>query len=202
MSHSHALIIELDAALGPQPGGRSATILRRVTDLYLTGDGAYSDEQVSVFDDVMLRLADMVDRAALIELSERLAAFKIAPLNTVLRLLRDADKAVCGPVLEHARAVPERELLALAKTADAQCLTLIVRRRHVTKTVTDAICERNIPGFARKVLANPGAEISHAQFAKFIGEAAADPALARMLATRTDLPDKLRPLLNAHPPKN
>jgi uncharacterized protein (DUF2336 family) len=201
MSHSQALIAELDAALGPEPGVRSANILRGVTDLYLSGEGAYAPEQVSVFDDVLLRLADMVDAGALAELSERLAALDVAPPKTLMRLLHDANAAVSGPVLAQSRALPEKELLALVKAGSEPVLMLIVRREHVTKAVTDAVSERNIGRLTRAILENPGAEISDTLFVKLISEAAGDPALAQSIASRSDLPEELRPFLDAYLPK-
>jgi uncharacterized protein (DUF2336 family) len=201
MSYSQALIVELDAALGPEPSDRSATILRRVTDLYLTGVGAYGDEQVSVFDDVMLRLTDMVDRKALAELSERLAPLKVAPMNTLIRLLHDTDRAVCAPILELAETVPEKELMARAKTADEPSLAMIARRSPLSKAVTDVLFERNFPKVARTIIENSRAEISDAGFVKLIGGAAADSTLAQMIASRGDLPEELRPFLDAYLPK-
>jgi uncharacterized protein (DUF2336 family) len=200
MSYSQALIVELDAALGPEPGERSATILQRVADLYLTGVGAYTDEQVSVFDDVMLRLTEMVDRNALAELSGRLAPLKVAPRNTLLRLWNDTDRAVFGPVLEFSN-ISEKELVARAKAADEQTLALIARRAHLPSAVSDILLERNLQKFARGILANPDAQISDASFVRMIGEAAKDSELAKMIVDRSDLPGELRPFLDAYLPK-
>ena len=69
MPAAQSLMSELDATLSKIPGSRHLVILQRVTDLFLLGTGTYTEEQIAIFDDVISRLIENMDSAALIELS-------------------------------------------------------------------------------------------------------------------------------------
>jgi uncharacterized protein (DUF2336 family) len=104
-----ALLAELDAALPQASESWRGAVLRQIADLFVNGAELYSDQQVALFDAVMGRLIMGVDRAALAELSSRLAGVANAPVNVVGSLARHLDIAVCGPVLERAEAVPDKD---------------------------------------------------------------------------------------------
>jgi uncharacterized protein (DUF2336 family) len=100
MSDSRLLIAELDTTLQRASSSQHLTMLRGVTDLFVNGAEAFTDEHVAVFDDVIGRLIDKADRPALAELSGRLVPISNAPANVVDRLARHEDIAIAGPILQ------------------------------------------------------------------------------------------------------
>ena len=57
--------------------------LRRMTDLFLGGADRFSDEQIGVFNDVLVHLINQIEAKALIELSAHLAADYNAPIEAM-----------------------------------------------------------------------------------------------------------------------
>ena len=64
--HSASLIDDLETQLRTGTNAGRANILKRVTDLFLVNAKHIGDEQVEIFDDVMMRLVDHIEREALI----------------------------------------------------------------------------------------------------------------------------------------
>jgi len=74
MLQGHPLFVELEATLTQGTSPQRFTILRKITDLFLVGADTYSDEHISLFDDLISRLIEKIERQALVELSGKLAA--------------------------------------------------------------------------------------------------------------------------------
>lgn len=87
--HSQAsLIDELESHLKHGTKSERANILRRVTDLFLVNAKNATEEQVEVFDEVMVRLIERIEDQILAELSEQLATIDNSPVNVVTQLSR------------------------------------------------------------------------------------------------------------------
>ena len=78
---------------------------------------------------------------------------------------------------------------------------MIAKRTSINKVVCERLFARGIPEITYAVLANEGAEISEASFVKLIGECGNDPKLSPLVAGRKDLPEEMRPFLDAYMPK-
>lgn len=201
MSRSQKLKAEIETSLGPGPSKRGNTVLRSVTDLFINRADAYSDEQVEVFDDVMQCLLNHTERDAKVELSTRLAPVSRAPVKLVQTLLKDKDPAISHPMLQQSKAISDVDLTTMVKSASSEVLMTIAKRDFINKVVTDQMIGRGIPEITHALLMNPGAEISETSFVKMIGDCGTDAKLGPMLAERKDLPEELRPFLDAYKPK-
>ena len=188
-----ALLAELDATLPQASELWRGAVLRQITDLFLNSAELYSDQQVALFDAVMGRLIMGVDRAALAELSNRLAVAN-APVNVVGSLARHLDIAVCGPVLEQAEAVPDKDLAEAAgrDRVDPSILTRIAARPRLSETVTDILLKRGSQAIQRTIIDNPNARISESGFARVIMGLDGNKSLAEAIAARNDVPTELR----------
>ena len=80
---------------------KRAAALWRITDLFIAGAENFADDHVSLFDDVMERLAATIEKNARAKLSSRLARVANAPLGVIRDLARDHDIRVAQPVLRH-----------------------------------------------------------------------------------------------------
>ena len=86
MLDAHPLFAELEATLTNGAGPQRFTILSKITDLFLAGADSYSDDHVAVFDELMSRLIERIERQALVELSDKLASAGRAPLGVIDQL--------------------------------------------------------------------------------------------------------------------
>jgi uncharacterized protein (DUF2336 family) len=195
MPAAQSLMTELDATLRKIPDSRHLVILQRITDLFLLGAGTYSGAQIAIFDDVISRLIENMDQAALIELSARLASIGNAPANVVTRLSAYDDIAVSGPALEMSDTLSDQTLVEIAGKKSQKHLAAIAGRQRISALVTDALIERANAEVSRKVTANRGASFSELGFVKLINRAKGDRDLATAISNRDDLPPELIPFL-------
>jgi uncharacterized protein (DUF2336 family) len=189
------LIAQFDAALGRLPSSQHLLIQRQVTDLFLGCAAFYSERHAAIFNGVMGRMIERIDRRGLLELSSRLAAVDNAPANVIGRLSNDNDIAIAGLVLEKSNVLTDENLVAIAKIKGQDHLAAIAGRKRISEIVTDVLIERGNSDVACKVAANAGACFSEIGFVKVVHVARGNEALAIALASRTDVPDELQPFL-------
>jgi uncharacterized protein (DUF2336 family) len=191
----HPLFVELEATLTHGAGTQRFTILRRMTDLFLAGSTSYTDEHVAIFDELIGRLIEKIERQALVELSGRLAPVDRAPRNVIGRLSRDEDIGISGPILEQSNALTDNDLVEIAQTKSQAHLSAIAGRKRIGEPVTDVLIVRGNSEVARKVTTNAGARFSRFGLSRAVQRAEADASLAVAVASRMDLPPDLLDLL-------
>jgi uncharacterized protein (DUF2336 family) len=199
-SEAQPLILELDSALSRATAVWRNTTLRRLTDLFLVDAASYTDDQVGVFDDVIGRLLEKVDRKMLSELATRLAEVDNAPTNVVRTLARHADLQVAGPLIEKSNVLTDADLAEIADKdrKDPVVLSMIAARsQRLGVTITDVLIRRGNTALARKILDRADAEISEASFARMVTSVGTDKEFATEIAKRPDLPAELLPWLDA-----
>ena len=191
---SQAVLAELDLALPGKPDSWRSAVLRRIVDLFLAGAALYGDEQVALFDEVIVRLIQKMDRLQLAELSDRLAPVANAPVRVLGRLVRHSDVAVSGPILDQAEALPDADLIEIADKdrVDPNLLAKIAARAHLNTAVTDVLIKRGNKAIQRKIIDNPNALVSEEGFARVITALNGDKNLASAIAARNDVPAELR----------
>jgi uncharacterized protein (DUF2336 family) len=162
--------------------------LRRVTDLFLGRAPDFTEQQISLFDDVIGRLADGIEAAARSRLAEQLAPVANAPIDVIRTLAHDDDIAVAGPVLAKSARLSESDLVAIATTKSQQHLHMISGRAEVGEAVTDVILTRGSSEVVRTLARNDGARFSKAGYSTLVDRARDDDLLAESVGLRADLP--------------
>src|SRR5262245_31175034 len=100
MLEATCLIDEIETALSTGTRGRRRDVLMQITDLFMTGSGHYSAEQVELFGDIFLALTAEMEEKACARLSQRLATVSNAPRKVIVSLAFDERIAIAGPVLK------------------------------------------------------------------------------------------------------
>ena len=188
------ILDELDTALNQATESWRQTALRRIADLFVGNAVSYAGDQVALFDDVICRLMRDMDRTSLAELSRKIAPAGNAPMNVLASLARHADIAVSGPVIELAKALPDRDLVEIADNSktDVKILLKISTRAELSDAVTDALLKRGNAAVQRNLVDNPNARMSETGFAKLVMAINGDKNLAAAIAARQDVPEELR----------
>ena len=183
-----SLIAELEAAV--QSGSREQRIemLRSVTELFLASAECFNDQQIGLFDDVLLHLIKRIENKALAELSSRLAPVDSAPPGVVQSLARHDDIAVAAPMLSLSAVLTDSDLVEIAQTMGQGHLSAISGRTHLHETVTDVLVERGDREVVHKLARNPGAAFSQIGFSSLVARAETDESLAEKLGLRLDIP--------------
>ena len=182
------LITELDAAVKTGSPERGDRILRQVTDLFLSNVDRLGEAQISVLDDVLVRLIGRTEGACLAQLSEALSSIELAPLQTVRRLAFHNDPLVATPVLRNSSRLSEKDLIEIARTLSQQHLLAMCARKILSEALTDALMRRGDANVSHALAHNPGAIFSECGYATLVGRAERDETLIEKLGLRFDIP--------------
>ena len=177
-----------NAAATPE---KKRIIPRRVSDLFVKGTVHFSEEQVTLFDDVIAHLSDNIETAARMELAVRLAPIPNAPPLIIRKLAFDDEIAVAAPVLTQSARIDDDALVENARTKGQGHLMAISRRPRVSAAVTDVIVVRGDRDVTHCIAGNPGADFSPGGYSTLVRRAVGDDALTECVGSRPDLPRNL-----------
>jgi uncharacterized protein (DUF2336 family) len=185
---SAALIEELNNVVARGSIDRRAEILHRITDLFVVKVDSYSDAQIELFDDVLVRIAADIEQSARAALARRLAQEPRAPLKISRTLATDDAIDVAGPVLEHSQRLDDETLLATARSKGQQHLLAISRRRSLDEALTDILVERGDKSVMLSTAGNPGARFSDKGYTTLTLRSEGDDELTACVGLRRDIP--------------
>jgi uncharacterized protein (DUF2336 family) len=191
MTVDNSLISDLEDALKCGSPEKRVETLRRVTDLFLHDCDKLNEQQVKVFDDVLVHLIHHIEINALARLSASLAPIDNAPIEVVQRLARDDEIRISGPILSQSTRLTDADLIQIAETKGQEHLLAISGRAVVNEGVTDVLITRGDQQVARNLAGNLGAHLSERGFADLVRKASSDDALAERLGVRIDIPLQL-----------
>jgi len=185
---SRSLLDELISPVAGATAKHRHRIIDRVADLFAAGSRSYSDEQISLFDDVLRRLTADIEVKARAKLAHRLAVIDKAPPVLIRSLAFDDAIEVAEPVLVHSERLTDDDLVENATTKSQDHLYAIAQRLKLSEKVTDVLVERGDQRVVHKVVKNKGARFSLAGFGKLTTRARYDRKLTLALGERSDLP--------------
>src|SRR5262249_18536879 len=154
------LAAEVADAVSSRSPDRRALMLRRATHLYLSYARRLSERQIECFDDVLVKLAECVEPASLVELSSALAELPQAPKRTLHYLACHSIIAIASPVLLRSPTLSDEELGGFARKFDIEHLLLIASRQSLGDSLTDILLLRGDIGVCRVLARNAGATFS------------------------------------------
>jgi uncharacterized protein (DUF2336 family) len=182
------LFDQLEQAISHSSPSNCAEMLRHITDLLSGGLAKFSDAQVALLDEVILRLASRVDASAKSTLARRLVSAARIPFKTIGMLANDDDIEVASFVLLYAEQLNSSTLIQTAQTKTQQHLLAIGSRKSVDQSVSDVLIARGNNDVLRRLVNNPGAKISDVGFQLLVQQCDGDDVLASVLGSRTDVP--------------
>jgi uncharacterized protein (DUF2336 family) len=185
------LVADVADAVSSRSPDRRALMLRRATHLYLSYARRLGESQIEFFDDVLVKLAECVEPASLLELSSALAELSPAPRRTLHYLACHPIIAVASPILLRSLSLSDEELGALARKLGLQHLLLIASRQSLGNDLTDILLLRGDTGVCRVLAKNAGASFSAPGYTSLAGAAARMPDIAEVLVLRQDIPQAL-----------
>jgi uncharacterized protein (DUF2336 family) len=193
---SSSLFDDLDAALRSGSSEKRVAMLRQVTDLFLAEANRLNEEQVGVFDDVLVQLIERIETRTLAEISERLAPVANAPIDLTLNLAGHSEIGIARPVLTNSSRLTTADLVEIAKTRSQDHLLAISERTQIEMAVTDVLLDRGNQAVVHSVAGNSGAKLSENGLAALLKAAETDDKLAEKTGSRLDIPlNVLRQLL-------
>lgn len=189
------LIADLETAMAQRSALQRAAALRKVTELFLTAADQLNEDQIGVFDEVLVRLIKSAETCALVELATTLSCLGNAPIAVARGLARHAESEVATPILEASRRLSERDLTEIAKSCGPGHSLAIARRQALNEALTDVLISRGNPDVWKALARNSGARFSENSYAILVSKAKKDAELTQSLALRADISAALLPQL-------
>lgn len=185
---SAGLLDELQTVLIHGTIARRVETLRRVTDLFLNSSVDYSDEQITLFDDVFNCLIRHIESSAKALLARRLAPVAKAPPQIIRVLAFDDLIEVAAPVLSQSERLGDDALIENVHNKSQAHLLAISTRRALSVAVTDALIERGNDEVVKSTVNNPGAEFSELGFTRLVERAEGDDDITTCVGMRPSIP--------------
>ena len=162
-------------------------LMTHVVQLYAMSNDRINPELLSVYDSVLVRLADLVEEEALAFVATKLAPLANAPQGMVRKLAHEPI-AVARPVLERSPALSDDDLLQIAREYGPGHLDAIAGRSTVAPAVSGVLVDRGDSPVKLKLTRNKGAQFFDDSYEKLVKDARNDESLPESLAERDDLP--------------
>lgn len=191
-----ALIADLEDAVRTGSSERRVQMLRQMTDLFLSDADRLNEQQISVFDNVLVRLMDRIEERTLAQLSGQLADLNAAPKEVVRTLAYHEEASVAGPVLRNSSRLEQADLMEIASKRGQDHLLAISGRASLDEALTDVLIKRGDRRVSQTLAGNQGAQFSTSGYSTLVQRSEHDEELACGLGLRLDIPlDLLRQLL-------
>jgi uncharacterized protein (DUF2336 family) len=188
MKFTLALMGELEDALQNNAPERRVDMLRRITDLFLSDANRLNEEQVGVFDEILVHLSRRIEERVLSQISVKFAPVRNAPKNMISLLANDDNIAVAGPVLAQSDRIAENDLIEIAKSKGQTHLLAIAIRTQLSEAITDILISRGDRRVMGKLARNSGARFSQDGYQNIVNRADGDDELSENLGLRIDIP--------------
>jgi uncharacterized protein (DUF2336 family) len=188
MSADLKFISDIENAVANRSVSRRTQMLMRVTDLFIAGAPQLSGEEVSLFDDVITRLAAEIEISARALLSFRLAPIANAPPRTIRSLAFDDAVEVAAPVLSQSLCLNDSDLVENVRIKGQGHMLAISRRSHLNEVVTDVLVERGDQQVLMSTVENRGAKLSAAGFSTLVHRTLGNEGMAVRIAERPEIP--------------
>src|ERR1044072_5900958 len=135
-------IQQLDSTIAHSTDERRSAMLRHLTDLFLVGSDAYSDDEVDLIDDVFVPLVATIEESSPGRVPIRVGPVPTAPPKIIRLLACDDVIEVASPVLTQAEQLDTQTLIQCARTKNQEHLLAISRRKSLPESLTDVLVER------------------------------------------------------------
>jgi uncharacterized protein (DUF2336 family) len=152
--------------------------------------------QLTIFDDVFVRLIDRVDRQLLAQISRQLAETKCTLPQAMRRLALHEDESISLPILKSGN-LASGLLLEAAQSCGSKQRLAIAHRHEVAPSLSEALVRSGDPAIHHALAENRGAKLSEESWSRLIQLGESDQGLAEKLGRRRDIPLPLRRRLRA-----
>jgi uncharacterized protein (DUF2336 family) len=198
MDAEFAFFQEVESAITRSSGARRAEMAKRLADLLSANASRYSDDEMTLLDDVFVRLVATIEESSRALLAAQLAPMFKAPPRILSALACDDAIVVASPVLTQCDGLNDQTLIVCAETKSQGHLLAISRRRTIGEALTDILVERGDQRVVLSTAQNAGAKFSTKGFNVLVNRSRDDDRLAICVGTRPDVPARIfRQLLDS-----
>ena len=163
-------------------------LLREVTDVFFDEkDGARSEVECETFDHILVAVAQDMTQEVRQSISKKVAKSG-SPLNRTAKRLATDTITVARPILQHAKAMSDDDLVKIVNTQSQDHLMAVSKRRGIGENVSEALVEKGQDPVVVSLLQNDTARINRQTFEKVTDRAKTSKALQAPLVRRKSVP--------------
>lgn len=162
MSQARTLMHDIDKMVTARNPAECGRLFQRLANLYQDFSLRADQDQLSVFDDVFLRLLPGCDRDTLLGVTRHWAHAAFAPRQTLIALALYPAHEFSIPVLVHAKALTDHDLLEIARQASPTQQLVLATRAGLPALVSDYLISAAGPEVRDVLVANQSAHYSKA----------------------------------------
>ena len=182
---------ELDHAIASASASRRSEMVNKVTDLFVSKSDECTVEDLSIFDEVIIRFSGEIEQQARALLAKRLAPIRNAPPRIIRLLAFDDAIDVAGPILSQSARLDDKTLIEVARTKGQAHMLAISQRGSLSELVTDVLVDLGDREVLLNALDNFGANFSDRGFAALVRRSGEDEVLAEFIGSRPEIPSPL-----------
>jgi Uncharacterised protein conserved in bacteria (DUF2336) len=188
MSTIQQVISELDGAIASGSKERRGQIADNIAALFVSHAHVVSDDEIALFDEILMRLTTEIEISARAILAARLAPIPNAPPNAIRNFAFDDAIEVASPVLSRSERLTDINLVENVRRKSQGHLLAITQRRTLSEIVTDVLVERGNRDVLLGAVRNSGSRFSNAGFSILVHRSEGDAELAIGVGGRSEIP--------------
>ena len=161
-------------------------LFRNMAQLFSYVSDRCDDDQVAQYDEVLCRLAELVEVEARVHVAKLLAPLERAPGTVVVKLAND-DIEVAKPLLEFSNVLSDDDLIEIIGHQSEEHRIAIAGRTNVPERVGEAIVAHGSTPSVVRLVRNSNAEFDKATLQRLLQRAMQDAEIAADLRGRHDI---------------
>lgn len=182
---------ELLTLAGDSSRSGRTELLLRVTDLLVSADQEFNEQESDHLAGIMNSLARTADQAVKKQLAARLSDASNAPSDVIIGLANDLF-SIARPVLARSPVLRDIDLLDIIEARTQEHLLAISTRKTLPENVTNALAEKGNSAVLVQLAKNHGALLSPPTIAHLVGRSKSVEPLQKPLIEREDMPTDLK----------
>ena len=161
-------------------------LFRNMAHLFTHVSEKCDDAQVTQYDEVLCKLAEIVEEEARVHVAELLAPLERAPGNVVVKLAKDSVR-VARPLLEFSNVLSDDDLIEIVENQTENHREIIAGRNEVGERVGNAILDNSEGISVSKLVANSGASFDAQALEKILLHASKNEELEGILRNKKNI---------------
>ncbi|MBL4784322.1 MAG: DUF2336 domain-containing protein [Cohaesibacteraceae bacterium] len=169
---------------------RRTELAQHVVTLFSLTAATCDQEQLEIYDAVLGRLVDMIEKRARAFVSSKLAGIDNAPHSICVKLAKD-DILVASPILRRSSVLTDEDLVDIIGSCGEGHVEAVCDRTKISGQVTDKIVDLGNVRLHKRLARNAGAQFTELGLRRLIDAACGDEELKARLQMRGDVPDDM-----------
>uniref|UniRef100_A0A2A4YT41 DUF2336 domain-containing protein n=1 Tax=OCS116 cluster bacterium TaxID=2030921 RepID=A0A2A4YT41_9PROT len=166
-------------------------LMSGIATLFISNKDNISDNENSLFGDILMKLLNVMDEADKINISNEFAETHNAPVGFAMALANETAK-VAAPILTKSKVFSDQDLIEISQNSSQDHRLAISNREHISSDVTDSLISFGENVVLRSISVNEGAEISDMGLRKMVEHSEGDKTLLSNIINRDGLFDQLK----------